>query len=218
MVNTLGVMDDDLGDYQAAERQFREAADILRRQRGPPPLLFYPLMGIQRAHLFRGEFSQARSAAQEALDVAIKTGGEASRNAASGLVALAVVKAHQGDRDAAALSLDALRKARQAFPEGHIKISRVLAGRGRVLLLTRQWKDAESVLRESYELARRRHPDDDWRPAEAAILLGVALAGQNRNEEAQRWLMQGREEMARVLPGSHPRILKALKFRTGAGN
>lgn len=216
MVNNIGVMDDDLGDYAAAETQFREAADMLRRQPGPPPLLFYPLMGIQRAHLFRGELPAARAAAEEALEVALKTGGENSRNAASALMALAVVKARQGEADAEALSRTALERARRAFPEGHIEISRALAGRGRVLLSAGRWSEAEAALRESYALARQRHPEPNWRPAEAAALLGAALSGLGRKEEAARRLNEACQEMASVLPETHPRVIEAYRLRAAA--
>lgn len=212
MVNNIGVMDDDLGDYSAAEQRFREAAGVLRRQPGPPPLLFYPLMGIQRAHLFRGELAEAKAVAEEAFRVAVQTGGEKSRNAASGLIAVAVVKAHLGEPDAEPLAREAVERARQAFPAEHIEIARSLTGLGRVLILRKNWVEAEKALQESLVIARKRYPGPNWRTAEARSLAGIALAGQGKRAEAGALLEQGYREAAGVLPPHHPRVVELRKF------
>lgn len=198
---------------EAAEKRFREAAEVLRRQPGPPPLLFYPLMGIQRAHLFREELAAARAVAEEAYEVAVRTGGAESRNAAAGMMAVAVVRAHQGEKDAEAKAREALARARRAFPEGHIEIARALTGQGRVLLLARRWQEAEAALREALATARKRYPDPNWRTAEAAALLGVALAGQGRKEEGAALLGGGCAEIAKVLPPAHPRLAELDRLR-----
>jgi eukaryotic-like serine/threonine-protein kinase len=205
-------MDDDLGDYAAAEKQFREAADVLRRQPGPPPLLFYPLMGIQRAHLFRGEFTEAKATAEEALRVALQTGGEKSRSTASGMMAVAVVKAHLEEPDAEPLAREALERTRQAYPLEHIEIARSLCGLGRVLLLRKKWEEAGRVLQESLLIARKRYPGPNWRTAEAKSLAGVALAGQGKHAEAGVLLDEGYREAAAVLPAEHPRVVELRKF------
>jgi eukaryotic-like serine/threonine-protein kinase len=212
MVNNIGVMDDDLGDYAAAEKQFREAADVLRRQPGPPPLLFYPLMGIQRAHLFRGEFTEAKATAEEALRVALQTGGEKSRSTASGMMAVAVVKAHLEEPDAEPLAREALERTRQAYPLEHIEVARSLCGLGRVLLLRKKWEEAGRVLQESLLIARKRYPGPNWRTAEAKSLAGVALAGQGKHAEAGTLLDEGYREAAAVLPAEHPRVVELRKF------
>lgn len=212
MVNNIGVMDDDLGDYSSAEQRFREAADVLRRQPGPPPLLFYPLMGIQRAHLFRGELPEAKAVAEEAFQVAVKTGGEKSRNAASGMMAVAVVKAHLNEPDAELLAREALEHARQAFPPEHIEIARSLSGLGRVLILRKKWDEAKKALDESLAIARKRYPGPNWRTAEVRSLAGVALAGQGKRAEAGELLEQGYQEAAGVLPAKHPRVVELRKF------
>ncbi len=212
MVNNIGVMDDDLGDYDSAEKRFREAAEVLRRQPGPPPLLFYPLMGIQRAHLFRSELEEAKTVAEEAFSVAVKTGGEKSRNAAAGMMAAAVAKAYLGEPDAEPLARDALGRARQAFPADHIEIARSLTGMGRVLILRAKWQEAEKALRESLAIARKRYPGPNWRTAEAISLTGVALAGQSKHTEAGKLLDEGYREAAGVLPAEHPRVVELKKF------
>jgi tetratricopeptide (TPR) repeat protein len=205
MVNNLGVVEDDLGDYVSAENRFRQAAEVLRRQPGPPPLLFYPLMGIQRAHLFRGEFAQAKPIAEEALQVARK-GGDDSRNAASGWIALALVKAHLREPDAETLSLQSLARVRRAFPKDHIEISRALSTHGRIMLLAQRWNDAETALRESLSIARKRYPNANWRTAEATSLTGDALLGMGRRAEGLALLDEGHREAASVLPDHHPRV------------
>jgi len=215
MLNNIGVMEDDLGDYASAERHFVEAAEVLRRQPGPPPLLFYPLMGIQRANLFRGEFQQAKVLAEEAVAVARK-GGEDSRNAASGWSGLAVAKAHLRESDAEAMSHDAIARGRRAFPENHIEIARLLSNHGRVLLLRGdRWKEAEDACREALAIARKRYPGPNWRTAEATALMGLAIVLQGspeRRAEGLRLLEEGHREAASVLPSHHPRVVEIRGF------
>jgi eukaryotic-like serine/threonine-protein kinase len=208
MMNNIGVITDDLGDYAGAVQKFQEAAAILRRQPGPPPLLFYPLIGIQRAHLFRGELAEAKAIAEEAHEVAIQTGGENSRNRAGALAALALVKAHLNEPDAESMSRDAVHRTRLAFPAEHIEIGRCLTARGRVLLQLRRYTEAEAALREAYAIARKRYPDPNWRTAEASAFLGAALNGQGRIAEGTRLIEEAHREIASVLPATHPRVVE----------
>mgnify|MGYP000312527757 CR=1 FL=1 len=129
------------------------------------------------------------------------------------LLAVAVVKAHQGGRDAEVMSRDALERTRRAFPAGHIEIARALSGRGRVLLLHRRWAEAEGALREALAIARKRCPDPNWRTAEARALLGAALIGQGRKETGRELLESGCQEIAKVLPGEHPRVVELDRMR-----
>jgi len=83
---------------------------------------------------------------------------------------------------------------------------------GRVQIEARRPADAERHLREAYQIARQAFPRDNWRPAEAQILLGVALAAQHRADQSRLAFAAGLREMTAVLPASHPRVQEARRL------
>lgn len=212
LINNLAVITDDLGDFAASERYFGEAANVLRAQPGPPGNLVYPLVGLQRFHLFRGEYAQAKALCEEAHRVTLAAGGPNHPNTAVALTVLALVKAHLGESDAEPLARQAVAIQRAAYPAGHIEISRALTFLGRVLLKTGDARGAESVLREALDIARKVFPKPNWRPAESQAFLAAALAAQGRAAEAAP-LFDSAAEMAEVLPATHPRLAELRSLR-----
>jgi serine/threonine-protein kinase len=209
MINNVGVVAEDTGDQAVAERHFREAADVLRGLPGPPPNLLHPLIGLQRAHFYRGEFPAAKAICEEAYQVAIQQSGEESRNAATAMVVLATVKAHLGEADAEVVIRRAIDVQRRVYPTDHYEIARGLTGLGRVLLRRDKAAEAEGPLREALRIGRLTFPKDNWRTAEARVFLGASLAAQGRRDEARAAFTEGLREMEAVLPAAHPRVHEA---------
>lgn len=211
MINNLGVVAEDVGDATAAERYFQEAADVLRALPGPPPNLFYPLIGLQRCHFFRGDFRRAREICEEAYRVAAAQGEP--RKMASALNVLALVQAHQGEPGALGCARRAATLQREAYPPGHFEIGRGLTYLGRVLLQTGQPVAAEASLREAYQVLRKVYPSDNWRTAETRLFLGLAQAVRpERQQEGRAEALAGLREMERVLPAAHPRVAEAREL------
>lgn len=212
LINNVGVVTEETGDQPAAERYFAESAAILRALPGPPPNLVFPLVGLQRAAFFRGDFAKAKAICEEAYKVAAAQGGEHNRHASVVIGALALAKAHLGEPDAEQLARKAAQIQRAVFPPGHFEISRGLTSLGRVLLLRRNAREAETVLREALTIARKTYPQNNWRPAETQLFLGSALAAQRRLPEARAMLTAGLKEMEAVLPAYHPRVKLAREL------
>jgi serine/threonine-protein kinase len=212
LINNVGVVAEEGGDQAGAERYFEEAANIMRAMPGPPGNLLHPLIGLQRAHFFRGEYAKAKAICEEAYRVAFAQGGERNRNTATAMTVLALVKAHVGEPDAEQLARKAVDVQRSVYPANHYEISRGLTVLGRVLLIRRKPEEAERNLREALEIARKAYPKDNWRPAESQVFLGLALAAQGRQDEARASLAAGLREMEAVLPPSHPRVLEARRL------
>lgn len=212
MISNLGVVTDDAGDAVTAESYFAEAAAILRELPGPPGNLLFPLGGLQRAHFFRGEYTEARKICEEAYAHARKTSGERSLNTVVSTMNLALVKAHMGEADAETMANEAVKKVRETFPPKHMEVSRSLTGYGRILIALGKPAQAEPLLREAVEIARGVFAKDNWRPAESQVFLGAALAQQGRADEAARFLREGLREMNAVLPPTHPRVQEAQRI------
>jgi tetratricopeptide (TPR) repeat protein len=219
LINNVGVVTEETGDQPAAERLFEESASILRSLPGPPPNLLHPLIGLQRAAFFRGDYGKAKAICEEAYRVAVAQGGEQNRHVSVVMGALALAKAHLGEPDAEQLARKSVQIQRAVFPPGHFEVSRGLTSLGRVLLLRRKPREAETVLREALTIARKTYPKNNWRPAETQLFLGSALAAQRRHTEARAMLTAGLREMEAVLPASHPRVKHARETAslTGGG-
>jgi len=208
LINNVGVVAEEAGDQDAAERHFKEAAAILRAMPGPPPNLLFPLIGLQRSHFYRREYGQAKAVCEEALAVARRQ-GEKSRHVVTAMSALALVKTHLGEADGEGFARNAVEMVRSVYPEDHFEISRALTILGRVLLLRSQAPEAERHLREALSIARKSYPGANWRPAESQFFLGLAIGAQGRTEESRVMMQSGLREMESVLPQSHPRLLEA---------
>lgn len=213
MISNLGVVADDAGDAAAAEKHFAEAAKVLRALPGPPGNLVFPLNGLSRAHFFRREYAQALALANEAHQHALKTAGPRHPNTIVPPLQAALIRAHQGDREAEKAARDTLAVARTLFPASHIEIARGLTVLGRILILNRKSSEAVPPLREAYGIARKVFAKDNWRPAESRLFLGAALSMLGRMEEARAELDAAHREMSAVLPATHPRVVEAARVR-----
>lgn len=214
MISNLAVITDDGGDAAAAGNYFEEAARVLRALPGPPGNLVYPLIGLSRAHFFRGEFTAAESLANEALQHALKTAGPRHPNTMVPALQVALIRAHQGHAGAERTARETVAIQRSIFPAGHIEVSRGLTTLARILILGGKSSQAVPLLEEAYGIARKVFPKQNWRPAESQLFLGAALAMTGRSEEAQRNLEEAVREMSAVLPESHPRVVEAVRIRT----
>ncbi len=212
MINNLGVVSDDAGDAAAAERHFTESAAILRQLPGPPPHLLFPLMGLLRAHFWRGEFDKALAIAEEAHRHARKTAGERHPNTAAAAMQVALIKAHLGHPDAESLARETSALQRTILPPTHIEVARGLTNLSRVLLLKNKAAEAVPLLREAYTIARKIYAKPNWRTAESRLFLGAALAQQGHPTQAEAELRPALEEMRAVLPQLHPRTVEAQRI------
>src|SRR5262249_6556941 len=89
-----------------------------------------------------------------------------------------------------------------------------LASLGLRLLQQKKWIDAEPVLRECLALREKQEPDA-WTTFNARSMLGEALNGQQKRDEAEPLLVQGYEGMkqraAKIPLGGRPRLAEALE-------
>lgn len=211
MLNNLANVSANLGDMPAAERYFAEAAASMRTLPGPPGNLVYPLLGLARAHFFRGEFQQAGQLLEEAYAHSRKTGGENHPNTVSAGMQLALVRAYTGEPGAEELARESVARMRSIHPPGHLEIARGLVSYGRILIVRGKAITAVPLLAEAYAIDRKIYPKTNWRPAEAQLFRGVALAVAGRKPEAT--IMEaGWREMQAALPEGHPRVVEARRI------
>jgi tetratricopeptide (TPR) repeat protein len=86
---------------------------------------------------------------------------------------------------------------------------------GRVYVAERRFEEAESYLRESLRLRRRRLAESDWRIGVTKSLLGEALTGRGRYEEAESFLLDAQKVLKGTL-GPQGREAVATQERVAA--
>src|SRR5690606_27021173 len=92
-----------------------------------------------------------------------------------------------GDVAAAEIAADAaLRAAHATFPQGGFRLGAPLFVRARVWLARGHADEAEPLLRQSLDVRRPPHPDDDPRVLEVEAALVVALDAQDKHADARR--------------------------------
>jgi eukaryotic-like serine/threonine-protein kinase len=96
--------------------------------------------------------------------------------------------------EAAALANEILTDGRATYPAGSPQLAGVLAQVGSSLLKTKNWVQAESVVREALTIREAEEPDD-WKTFSTKSLLGGALLGQKKYTEAESLLKAGYEGM-----------------------
>jgi hypothetical protein len=94
--------------------------------------------------------------------------------------------------EATKLVTEILAEARKEHPAGSPALGAALAEGGGSLLKLGAWGEAEAVLRECLAIREKAQPEA-WTTFNARSLLGEALAGQEKFDEAERLLVQGFE-------------------------
>jgi tetratricopeptide (TPR) repeat protein len=121
----LGLVQQDLGEYEAARKSYEEALAIIRKAlpKGHPHIAMgLTNLGVVQQDL--GDYEGARKSHQEALDIFHETRPEGHPDIAQSLSNLGVVQRALGDQEAARKShQEALDIRRQALPKGHPDIS-----------------------------------------------------------------------------------------------
>jgi serine/threonine protein kinase/tetratricopeptide (TPR) repeat protein len=97
---------------------------------------------------------------------------------------------------AAALAEELVSEYRQELPPKSLQLAGPLSFIAHALLDVQAWEAAESLLRELLLIEQRQRPDD-WKSSFTQFLLGEALFGQQRFEDAESLLVQGYQGMKR---------------------
>jgi tetratricopeptide (TPR) repeat protein/tRNA A-37 threonylcarbamoyl transferase component Bud32 len=202
------------GRYAEAMAMHRANLEMRRAKLGPE----HPDTLASRRRLAEVELDAGRSG--EAIDLLESTIGSMRSvlgpdhlNTIAAVNDLALAYESLGRRtDAESLRRDAMARRRRTAPPESPLLARDLAGLGRNLLEQGRWSEAEPLLRESIAIRAGAFPDD-WRRFESMNLLGAALAGEGRSDEAEAMVVGGFEGMkareARMSVPDRPRLLEA---------
>ncbi len=108
-----------------------------------------------------------------------------------------------------AVAKEYLAVIRPISPAGSEELANQLANVGKVLVDAEDFAAAEPVLRECLAIREKRAPEA-WTTCNVRSLLGAALAGLSKGDEAEPYLKMGYEGLLRAkdsIPPTSPRIL-----------
>jgi tetratricopeptide (TPR) repeat protein len=146
------------------------------------------MLVLARIHLMKGETNQADSLIEGVLAMRPRLAFENDPFIALHLSLLGMEYLEQGNLTRAALlgelAEETLRRKRDSNP---LASPRILAQLGAVRLAQHRYTEAESLLRESLELAERYWPEGEFRFLVMSV-LGASLTGQQKHDEAEKFL------------------------------
>jgi serine/threonine-protein kinase len=213
----------DRGAFGVAAELVERAAAIARETLAPGNLYRTAAdMNLGSVHLESGRFAEAEALYRAGLETLRRDGGDDHPMTARALTLLAKSLALQGELAAAE---DHYRRALEIERRLSIapnSIFQTLVGLAQVLCDTGRPREAQALLEEAIELAGDTLPEDNWRLAEARLVLGVAHLEQGRREEGERLIRSAHERLITALPADSHRLERSssivAELDAAAGN
>jgi tRNA A-37 threonylcarbamoyl transferase component Bud32/lipopolysaccharide biosynthesis regulator YciM len=219
--DTLTTMNNLASAYQTAGQldralpMFEEALAARRVKLGPDhPKTLTTMNNLARAYQVAGQLDRALLMFEEALAGRRAKLGPDHPDTLGSMSNLAGAYRDAGKLDLAVPLLGELA-AIQKRKEGadSPRYAATEATLGRALLQQEKWAEAESTLREALAIRERQEPDL-WSTFNARSLLGAALLGQKRLEEAEPLLRTGyeglKQRLAKIPPPARKYALEGL--------
>ena len=186
------------GELAAAEPFFMQSLAMHRKTVGPDhPNVAQAMANLAQLKMDQNELSAAETLLQGALPIVRRSFGERHWRTARMLGHLGTVMRQQRRFDEAGATLDeALAMARDALGQDRPPVATLAIERAQVHLDQGEAAAAELLLRDALRVQRLTSAEDSWRIASTKGLLGAALMGLGRMEEAEPLL----NEASRRLP------------------
>ncbi|MCB1054360.1 MAG: tetratricopeptide repeat protein, partial [Acidobacteria bacterium] len=198
--NSLGMVQTDLGEYEASERSFLEAIEVLERHLPESRAdLGLALSSLGQLYRVEGRTDSAEGPLRRSVELAEPEGGTVL---AHRLGHLATVRQRQGDlEEAEALARRAVDIS-WSLAGGEMALAETSNALGEVLRNKTEYREAEEHLRRALEIYRRRLGHD---PLTAAVLnnLGVVLRSRGDYREARAAYAEGLEIMREIHGDEH---------------
>ena len=208
----IALVQQDLGDYPAAEQMQRRAL-ALRRRLHPDGHrnVAKALHELAVTLMFQGRLPEAESLSREALAMGKKSPSTNPADLAAWLNDLGNILRRQGRfAEAEPLQREALVLNRKALGNEHREVAVTLSNLAITLARQNKLDEAEAMLREAIAMNKKLFGNDHPLIAQSLTTLTVVLTRQNKLPEAET---AGREAVAmqkRLLGEEHPNVARAI--------
>ena len=216
-LNDLGQNSAFLGKFDEAAKLLNQVLETRRRVLGPEhPDTLRTASGLANVYSAQHNLSDAAKLMREVLLVRQRVMGNQHPDTLRTMSGLAVTLAALGElAESAALTSTILEARRQVLGPLHPDTLLTADQLGDLYLQLREFGSAEKILHESL-VTRRKTSPDEWRTYCTSNLLGGAVAGQQRFEEAEPLLvggLKGMLEREKQIPRSALRWLREARER-----
>lgn len=181
------------GKYAEAERHHRAALEMDQRHYGPEaPDTLRSLSNLGVSLSLAGRHEEARTLLQRAVEIRQRVLGPKNPKTLSSMDSLAAVTYRLGQVDEARKQFEKVAGLRrEVLGVKHPRTLSSLTSWADILVEQRQYPAAEKILQEVLAQSDK----DPWAQAYRKSLLGAALAGQGRKQEAEPLLREGYAEL-----------------------
>lgn len=202
----LGLSMNHRGDFDGAERLYREALAIRTREGGQDSPEASPVMNNLALLLHeQSRYAEADSIFRRALSIQEGAFGKRHPETATTRYNYAQLLGDRGQLSEARTMWDeVLATDRALYPEGHPAIGFTLSAYGRLLSRMGEFETAEKLQREALDIRRGYHGDEHADVAYSLGSLGRALRDQGYWDEAEAHLREAFALHARVNGRDHP--------------
>jgi len=206
--NNVGLLQNELGYYEEAEKALRHAIALHRQVDGQnTSAAAAPLHNLALSLRRQQRFDDAATAAAESVAIKRATEGWSLSSLAVTLAVLANIERQRGDLDAAlAYSSESLGLREQVFGRDNLLIASGLVTHGSIIEAMGDLAQAEALKREAVALYAAADQLDSLRAADIQLGLGRLLLDQNRFDEAGQLLKRAAASARRELPAGSPEL------------
>jgi tetratricopeptide (TPR) repeat protein len=207
----LSLIEDYRGDYEAAERNAREALDLVRKGAARPELESTALQQMAVSLKHQGRLDEAEELYRESLAIRREIAHGDDEEAISTITSLAELFRVQGRLDEAeALHREALAAARRVHGSTHPLVGACLNNLALVLQDKEDYEAAERVMREALEHERRLYGGDHPELASQMNNLAALLKLMERYEEAETMHREALAMRRALFGENHPQVAGSL--------
>jgi len=216
-LGNLGIVYFRGGRYEEAEPVFTEVLEAKRRVLGEQhPETMTSMNNLAVLYRQQGKYAEAEELYRKVVDIQKRVMGEEHPNVLLTLNGIALLYERQGrEREAEAMYGQALAAQRRVLGEGHPDTMGTARNLAMLQLGRREYGEAESLLRPLVSAAAKESPDS-WQRFDLESILGAAIAGQGKFEEAEPLLLQayaGLNERRESIPAGATSSLESASER-----
>ena len=216
-LGNLGIVYFRGGRYAEAEPVFTEVLEAKRRVLGEQhPETMTSMNNLAVLYRQQGKYAEAEDLYRKVVDIQRRVMGEEHPHVLLTLNGIAVLYERQGrEREAEALYGQALAVQRRILGEGHPDTMGTARNLAALQLGRREYAEAESLLRPLVSAASKESPES-WQRFDLESMLGAAIAGQRKFEEAEPLLLHayaGLSERRESIPAGAASSLESASER-----
>jgi tetratricopeptide (TPR) repeat protein len=217
-LNDMGIVFDENGDLDNAEKYYRESLAMYRRLLGDKhPYVATELENVAYTVQSKGDLAGAEALLRQSLDIHRDLQGESHPEFGRALFNLASVQYDRGEtREALANMRQVLAIYRKAYPGDHPEIAVVLNVMGFGLTMGGDYGQADRVLQEGLAMRRRLFNDKSPEIASSLMMLAVLRVAQGQYPEALELSQSARGILTAALSAEHWRTAIAESIEGAA--